>query len=478
MGKPTTLVFVVSALLALVFLAHAARSPATITVDVDLPSSSTGLPNGKLAVRISAPATPAAARYADGAPVVIWLPGGDTAGSLPAAVPRAADVIRIVFLFPGGVDRASGRRSNGSYDHRGANCIAALRDVILYAAGQLTDADGQTIDERLPVPVLHDNIGLLGVSNGGNIVVAVAATHGAQLAAHLRYVIQWESPVSSQIATLDAGGVNLDCPGNRRERLDAFNPRYRGCGPLALDIDYTDLAYQPADPHHPVFWDGNRDGRYTTVIDPSSGCGTPDLNGDGALGLDEDFPLAASTDGIKRIYSRPATHALASQQTFGGSWPADVATVAEANAYWGQREAVRLAATAQDNVPGLEWMVLASVQDHVQAAPDKPHVRQAFEGHPWVKLNPAHPYVVEVDPSLSGRNDLPDTAANVPPGDWSDAASYAYPDGLEETYYAAAVHEMADRAHARLVRSTPTAPPTSPPTALSRLHENVPMWTR
>jgi len=156
MCKFTALTLALLALLALVFPAHAGRPAATITVDVDLPSSSTGLPGGRLAVRISAPATPAAARYADGAPVLIWLPGGDGAGSLQPAAPRAGDVIRIVFLFPGGHDPLSGRRSDGSYDHRGANSIAALRDVIRYAAGELTDADGQTIDQRLLVAVLHD----------------------------------------------------------------------------------------------------------------------------------------------------------------------------------------------------------------------------------------------------------------------------------------------------------------------------------
>jgi hypothetical protein len=478
MYKFPTLILALLILLALVFPAHATRPATTTTVDVDLPSSSTGLPDGKLAVRISAPATPSAARYADGAPVLIWLPGGDGAGSLQPVMPRAGDVIRIVFLFPGGYDPMSGRRSDGTYDYRGPNSIAALRDVIRYAAGELTDADGQTIDQRLPVKVLHDNIGLLGSSNGGNIVVAVAAEHGAQLAGHLRYLIQWESPVSSQIATVDAGGVNLDCPAGRRERLNAVNPRYGGYGPLTLDIDYTGLLYRPTDPLHPVFWDGNGDGRYTTVTDPATGCGTPDLDGDGALGLNEDFPLGAYSDGVKRVYSRPATEALASQGTFGGSWPADVATVAEANAYWDLREAVRLYDDALTNIPDLEGMILASVVDHVQTAPDHPHIRQAFDGWngngAWVKINPARSYAVAVDPSLGSRTDLPDNAANTSPTDWTDAGSYAYPDGLEEIYYAAAVHEMADRAHAAAATPTPTAtatptatsvPPTSTPTA-------------
>ncbi|NOZ30283.1 MAG: hypothetical protein GXP39_19825 [Chloroflexi bacterium] len=449
--------------------AAAGASPArSIVVDVDLPSDSTGVPEGTLAVRIFAPASDDRARYAEGAPVVIFVPGGSDAGSLRPPLSKADDMIRIVFLFPGGTDPVAGRSSDGTYDYRGPDSIAALRDVIRYAAGDLTDSRGRTIDDVVPMPVLHDNIGLVGSSNGGNIVVAVAAKHGGDLAGHLRYIVQWESPVSSQIATVDLGGVRLDCPGGRRAALFTVNPRYGGYGPLMLSVDYRQIAYDPRSPRHPVFLDGNGDGRYTTVVDPSNGCRTPDLDLNGTLEMDEDFPLAGYTDGVKWYYSRPVTQALVDYGVFRGGWPTNIATLAEVSAFWDLREAVRLYSAALTHIPDLEGMVLASVVDHVQAAPDHPHIRQAFEGWDragaWVKINPARRYVVAVDSSLSGRTDLPDNAANVAPADWSDTTLYAYPDGLEDAYFAAAVHEMADRARSAGATPTPTATATPTPT--------------
>ncbi len=438
-------------------------------VDVDLPSDSTGMPGGTLALRIYAPASSSDARYTDGAPVVIYVPGSDTAGTLSVALPQADDMIRIVFLFPGGSNSVSGRHSDGTYDHRGPNCIAALRDVIKYAAGNLTDSDGKTIDDRLAVPVLHNNIGLIGASNGGNIVTAVAAQHGAEFAGHLRYIVQWESPVSSQIATVDLGGVMLDCPGGRRTPLEVVNPRYHAYGPLTIDVDYSQITYDATALRRPIFLDGTGDGHYTTVLDPSTGCQTPDLNHNGTLETDEDFPLSSYTDGVKQFYSRAATQAMADRYLFGGSWPGNIATVAQANSFWDLREAVRLYHDAQMNIPGLEGMVLVTVIDHVQATPDKPHIRQAFEGWnsagAWVQINPNPTYLVEADPSLSGRTDLPHNAPNTPPADWRDVTDYAMPENVSNNVLqSAAIRQMADRAHAAS-SATPTPTVTASLTA-------------
>ena len=428
------------------------RMAVPISIDVDLPSTSTGVSGGTLAVRIFAPATTTDARYSDGAPVIIYVPGADSLGNLRPILPLATDVIRISFLFPGGRDPATGRESDGTYDHRGVNSIAALRDVIRYAAGELTDASGRTIDDVVPVPVLHNNIGLLGSSNGGNIVVAVAAMHGADVAGHLRYIIQWESPVSSQVTTVDLGGVRLYCSGGRVRPWRVLNPRYRAYGPLVLHVDYSQIAYNTMDLRYPIFLDGNGDGQYTTVLDPATGCYTPDLNGDGVLSENEDFPLNGYTDGTRVIYSRPATQAMQDHNVFGGSWPYTIATVAQANAFWDLREAVRLYDDALNAISNLEGMVLASVEDHVQVAPDHPHIRQAFEGWDnagaWVKINPSPDYLIAADPSLSGRTDLPDNSPNTPPSDWNDATQYAVPEDVTTTaLQVAAVWEMADRVH-------------------------------
>jgi hypothetical protein len=364
--------------------------------------------------------------------------------------PAADDLVLITFLYPGGVDRPSGRQSDGKYDFRGPKSIQALGDVILYAAGKLRDDAGRTIDEVLPVGILHDNIGLLGKSNGGNIIVAVAALHGDALKGHLRYIIQWETPVSSQIATRDLGRIILHHGSGKQGNY--LNPRYSPFDPMTLTVDYGDLAFDPEERFYRIIHDGNGDGRYTTVHHPGFDLPTPDLDLDGTLSLDEDFPLDSYPGGSKRVYSRPVSRALAERQVFGDGWPADIATPAEADAYWDLREAVRLYGRAVERIPDLQAMVLCSVRDHVQSAPDKPHIRQAFEGWrsngAWVKINPSPDYLIEVDSTLSSNSALPDNAPNTAPNDWAKPAAYAMPETVpDEAYQLAAVWQMADGAH-------------------------------
>ncbi|MBU1878270.1 MAG: hypothetical protein KJ734_04910, partial [Chloroflexi bacterium] len=90
-------------------------------------------------------------------------------------------------------------------------------------------------------------------------------------------------------------------------------------------------------------------------------------------------------------------------------------------------------------------------------AADRPHIHQAFDGWQtagvstgrcaWVRINPGRAYVVEVNPALSTRTDLPDNAPNTAPANWFSSA-YTSPDDLDRAYEAAAVHEMADRVRA------------------------------
>lgn len=429
----------------------AVQAESLYVVDIDLPSDSTGSPAGTLAVRVHTPA-PGNERYPEGAPVLIWVPGGYEMKGINHGLPaHVEDTIIITFLFPGAADAWAGRQSDGTYDYRGSRCIEGLRDVILYAAGELTDDQGRAIDEIVPVNVLHDNIGLEGVSFGGNIIVAVAAIYGDALSGHLRYVVQWETPVSSQIATRDLGRVWLQPPFGQQG--DFYNPRYSSYGPMVLGVDCSDLAYDPSGTLRQVFHDGNGDGRYTTVDDPIVHLQTPDLDGDGVLRLNEDFPLDAypSAEGTKDVYSRAVTNALEDNGVFPNPWPEDVAPPAEADAYWDIRESVMLYQEAMIKMPDLEAMVLAGVRDHVQSAPDKPHIRQAFEGWDnsgaWVQINPSPAYMIEAYPELAGRSGLPYMMPNTPPPDWGNAASYCVPEDIYKSLYQlAAVWEMTDRA--------------------------------
>jgi len=427
------------------------RLSGLMAVDIDLPSDSTGAADGTLAVRLYVPRSETI-RYPEGAPVIIWILGGFEAKGLSHGLPAtASDVICITFIFPGGEDPVSGRSSDGIYDFRGECCIAALRDVIRFAAGKAQDARGRTIDEVTGIPVLHGNIGVIGESNGGNLPVAAAALHGDALEGALRYIIQWETPVSSQIATRDLGRIWLK-PSPRQG--DFWNPRLLGYGPQILPVDYVDLVYNPASPTFPLFHDGNGDGAYTTVLDPRVGLHVPDLDLNGTLSHGEDFPLDAfAVDDVRVVYSRPVTRALTSLPGFATAWPSHILTLEEANAYWTLREAVSLTEDAMEQNPTLEAMVLCGVRDHVQATPGKPHIRQAFDSWndhgAWVRINPSAEYLVEAEPALSGQL-LPSLGDNASPADWFDVRSYAMPIGIPKpVYQLAAIHQMADRARSQ-----------------------------
>jgi len=422
-------------------------------VDVDLPSASTGSPDGTLAVRIQAP-VPGAARYSDGAPLTVWVSGGYDCYDLGHGLPtQADDLIVLTFEFPGCTDTATGRHSEGTYDFRGEDTILSLADVVRYAAGELVDSLERPIDQVVPVSVLHDNVGLIGSSNGGNLIVAAPALEGTGLSGHLRYLVQWETPVSSQAATRDLGRVWMK-PFSAQG--DFFNWRYQGYDWLVFPVDYSDLHYNAAEPFYQVFHERSGDGAYTTIPDELNPLAppSPDLNGDGDLDEEdaEDFPLDTYPDASKVYYSRAATCALEQYDVFGGSWPPEVGTPSEAGAYWDMRESVRLYGQAMMNIPDLEGMVLASVRDHVQSAPGKPHIRQAFEGWnsvgAWVQINPSPGYLLQVDPSLNPA-DLPDNAPNTSPVDWADPQSYCVPESIQDDgiYQLAAIWQMADRAH-------------------------------
>lgn len=416
-------------------------------IAIDLPSLSTGSIKDTLALNVKFPGR---ARFADGAPIVVFAIGGTSAGTLSSTLfPFVEDVAVITFLHPGGKEGV--RTSAGVYDYRGPNCLMALRDVILYAAGVLKDSEGRSIDDISPVPLLHNNVGLLGSSNGGNIVVAVAAQYGADFKDYLKYIIQWESPVCSQFAVTDLGGFQIRSAG-ASDYWRVVNPRYTAYGATEVEIDYNGLLFRPADPVHTVFIDGNGDKMYTeTILEPTPSI-TPDLNGDGSLSLDEDFPLSSYEDGTKEYYSRQATYAFRDQGIFL-TWPTNIATPEEADAFWDLREAVRLYESAFNNIPTLEGMVLGSQIDHVQTAPDHPHLRQAFEGWDsrgkWVQLNPDRSYMAEVKPYMAMRTDLPNPSPNTPPPDWTNVALYCMPEDITDgLYQMAAVLQMADRAYA------------------------------
>jgi hypothetical protein len=109
-------------------------------------------------------------------------------------------------------------------------------------------------------------------------------------------------------------------------------------------------------------------------------------------------------------------------------------------------------------------MIVFATYDHVQAAPDKRHIRQAYDGFRnraglWTRLNCDIVYIQsEIHESASINAGFPDNAANMEPSNWyTDAESWGFAGKLAgemtaRTIPLAGIAEMADRVQASIWR--------------------------
>lgn len=426
-------------LLPLLFLAAPACAqprpprPEIRGVRVRVPSEACG--KDGIAALLSLPETP---RYAEGAPVVIHVPGGWGSSGLDQS---GADLtgfgfFELRFAFPGG--GLPDFRSGGELDNRGANTLASLRDLILYAMGKSKDAEGQTIQDRAgaEIHVLADDVGLAGWSNGGNPCCLVMALHGKAIAG-LAFYASFESPLGEGAAGAELGGFGTQA-----------NPAYDpDTGKLALEK----LAFDPA-----------------LVLPGKPGRGGPpggeglaggfyfDMNGNGAFDAEADFaprPLLIQTaGGMRAYYSLRLLRAAQEKGLFAKGRPAQIPALAEAEAYWKLHDAEPLLGEAVKNCPQTAVIVYASERDHVQIALDHPHVLAQVEGFrkagaKFIRLNPDRAYV-----EAAIGKPAPAVVDN-PAGAAYDHRSIRQAVEPEETtgdggFMAAAICELADRTHA------------------------------
>jgi hypothetical protein len=177
-----------------------------------------------------------------------------------------------------------------------------------------------------------------------------------------------------------------------------------------------------------------------------------DANGDGKLGSNEFSvkPWAARPapgGPLLGFYSVELTEALAQK----GLLQPPIASVQQAGDFWKLRDPALGNAWqgAVAKLPGLGVMVLATVEDHVQAEPDHPHIKVQLDGWraanaKFVRLNPDASYVAQVGAQ---------TSIDVPANQditWTSLLDALEPEATEtgQLLYAAAIEEMADRVHA------------------------------
>jgi len=378
---------------------------------------------GRIAVRVEVPEI---ARYPEGAPIVVeastWFVPKQGFHRVNDTTQIGA--ITVSYLWPEREDPASGARSEGTYDYGGPDSLRALRDVIRFASGLMPNVDGHYISALVAVTPITDNVGLFASSHAGVVATNVLAHHGAELPT-VKYLIGRENPTRDELYPLEIG--HFDDQGK-----PVFNPYYTypdSYSPTALDIDYSTVG-----------WIQN-----ATYPDGRPFFAVPN-------GLDYVLSGKGPTMWDKRYFSMALTQALSDNNAFAGNpWPADLATVAETQAAWPFRITVHNYPKLATVASNLKVMLVFAADDHVQAAPDKPHIHQAYDGFRkgaglWVRMNPDRVYVEQVK-GAGPFGAYPDNDANTEPADWMNARQWGFPNRQwrREDVWLASVAEMADR---------------------------------
>jgi hypothetical protein len=163
----------------------------------------------------------------------------------------------------------------------------------------------------------------------------------------------------------------------------------------------------------------------------------------------------------RRFFSDALTQALLNNNIFTyENWPDDVATPQMTSDFWPYRTPILNYELIGSKLPDLKILLSFASVDHVQAAPDKPHIRQAYDGFHkraglWTRLNCDLSYVqAEIHPSATFEGGFPDNDANTEPGNWYlEAREWGFAEKLageltSRTIPLAGVAEMADRVQA------------------------------
>ncbi|MBN2798780.1 MAG: hypothetical protein JXX28_06480 [Deltaproteobacteria bacterium] len=396
-----------------------------------------------VAVRVAYPAR-GSARYPDGAPVLVEVPGAHSGGQLdppdaPTSLQVQSGLVMVQLLFPG-TDTPQGA-SGGDFDYRGRRSQQALADVIRYAAGEAPDRDGLLLEDRLPF-VRSDLVGLMGRSHGGNAAVLALEAH-PDAAALLSWLSTWEAPLGSQHVTVELGHVGA----SPNAHYVPGSCTLEGC-PWAEGAE--DLRYDPVarvevtDPR-----DGERVGMVGVLcldLDADRACGEADHLLRGVSGrMTAEEPL--------RLYLSVYLTDWLARSGLVADWPDHLATPEAARAFWGEREGSRALVPLHLAAPDLPILLLGTQTDHMLAPEDHPHLRLPLDallasGHGFARMNPDAAYLSALTGISEGA--LPELPAGSPLP-WPGTEGALIPEavegvGLDPWVPVAAELELFDRA--------------------------------
>jgi hypothetical protein len=356
-------------------------------IDVTVASDSAGAEGLAVIIRHSASN---GRRYEGGAPIVVivdegWKPGNFERNPIATRIASLGFVV-VEGLFPGAEGLA--RKSGGTYDYRGPNCAAALRDVLRFAGGTTVDTDGKTLTDHLPFADTG-NLGVYAKGNGGNIVIVTLAEH-AEALPEVDWFLAWESPIGDQYATGELNSNPFYDPGT----CDLTTCPWPGLpGSLRFDFGGETRALE-----------------FENVLGPNSGKFYLDGDDDGIADETElafDKMVPGPDPSGEGVLLHPSTELRASiaqvrDELFDDSPdPAWLASEAETAAFWHTRDGAARIREAHVGFPDVMVMHLGTLFDHGLNARDYPHARSHVNGwlqadHAWVRMNPDSVYMAHL----------------------------------------------------------------------------------
>jgi hypothetical protein len=311
---------------------------------------------------------PQQGRFSGAAPVVVYVPGGFDGRGIPFAGPGLSEqgFIEISFNFPG--SGLPGMQSGGIYDMRGPRSIEALRDVVRFALGETGDVDNNTLSDLCgSIQPQLNNVGLCGFSNGGNATLTVAGRYGSELS-DLAWIVNWESPVGDGMPTAEAGDK-----GHERKGNPYTNPAYDSDrGEWDMDCLQYDAAID-VNKHHT-----------SSVQEPLIGGFYFDINGNGIVDSSVDFvlsPISMERNGDIRVYySERVTRYAEAHGLLPAGAPEHLTGAEACEQFWRLRNGENWLDEIGTHLSHLKFIVVASDSDHVQTAPDHPHIMIQHNG--------------------------------------------------------------------------------------------------
>ncbi len=347
--------------------------------DTYVPSSSAGTTG--LAVHIE---TPSKERYGQqcGAPIVTCFVGGDNPDQIQASDFKNVNFasqgfIKVAFNYPGGGTLP--QISGGTYDSRGPNCIQAAYDALRFLTGQIADNNGKFLADLIaPIIPDYDNVGIIANSNGGNMSLIVSGKYGDKLSG-LKWIVNWESPIGDGHYTLDKGS--------------SINGENLAYDTLTNTFDFSKLRYSSdvvasysnfISLKGGFYFDNDNDNKYKS--------GGADY---GLTGM-----LYSPFGNDISYYSETILHAADSL----GIIPNNVAhlpSISDDRNFWLIRNGSYYLDSVVMRKPDLFFMLLGSVEDHMQGEPNHPHLIAQYEplrkmGLKFVRLNPDKSYIENV----------------------------------------------------------------------------------